>query len=156
MMLSKQLVLSLLSIICFVVISGCSVLQQSLEPLEVDVVKVRVLPANGMQQRFLLNLQVSNPNGVDLPIEGVSYALSLNGSSVLKGMTGEVPLIRAYSSTELELEARTHLLGIVQLVNTVLRDPGQQFSYELDATIDFANWIPSMNVTRKGDLPMVR
>lgn len=48
----------------------------------VELVSLKVLPANGFEQNFEIGLKLTNPNNFDIPLNGISYQLSVAGETL--------------------------------------------------------------------------
>lgn len=78
-------------------ISGCATL--NIEQPKVSV--TRLAPASSgssLGTLFEIDLKIANPNGVALPIKGMSYSLAINGAELLFGTSNQIPTIPAYGS----------------------------------------------------------
>jgi LEA14-like dessication related protein len=56
-------------------LAACAVFGPRMEPPSVTISELHAKESTLLEQRFFAKLRVQNPNGFDLPIEGVSYDL---------------------------------------------------------------------------------
>lgn len=135
--------------------AGCALIQPKLEDPDVKLVGLRMLPAQGLQQKIAVDLLISNPNKQDLSIRGISYKIGIENISVLTGITDQVPALKSYQETPVTLEVSADLLQILRLVEHFSRSGiGDNVNYNFSAVIDFSAWLPSMHVDKAGMLPL--
>lgn len=91
------------------VLGGCAGFQFGLQKPEVTVVDIRPLDATLLEQRFVLNLRVTNPNSVEIPIEGLTFRLDLNGQQFATGVSNKPVLIPRLGEGLVEVTATTSL-----------------------------------------------
>ncbi|MEO4048706.1 LEA type 2 family protein [Pseudomonas sp. CAU 1711] len=94
--------------------------------LRVDVVKAKLL-----EQRFNLRFRIDNPNTAELKIRGLVYDIRLNGTPLVEGESSQWLSVPAHGRSEFEVPVRTnlwrHLKGIVK----ALEDPDRPIRYNL-------------------------
>ncbi len=138
------------------VLSGCA-MQPKLEQPGVKVTSLQLLPSSGLQQRIGVGLLISNPNAVDLPVRGFSYNIGIENFSILSGVTDQVPVLKAYQETPVNLEISTNLLELARLVEFFSRGTARQdVNYSFDAKLDFSSWLPAMRVQERGQIQLTR
>jgi LEA14-like dessication related protein len=52
----------------------------------VELVSFKAPPANGFEQNFDIGLKLTNPNNFDIPLNGISYKLSVAGETLAHGV----------------------------------------------------------------------
>lgn len=138
-------------------LTGCAAFQSQLEKPVVKVTSLKLLPAQGLQQRIAVGLSITNPNARDLSLNGISYTIGIENFSVLSGVSNQVPVLKAYAETPVELEVSANILEIVRLVEYFSRSKVQDsVSYNFDAKLDFSDWMPTMRVKETGTIPFAR
>ncbi len=136
-------------------LSGCATLSPTFETPKIQVLSIQRLSAQGMDQKLLVELNVQNPNAMDLPLKGLSYALLIEGNEVASGVSGDVPMIPAYSEARIALPVTTNLMGLVRLVTGLMMKGQQNLNYELRAKLDVGiALIPKLSVSEKGTIPL--
>ena len=145
------------SIVFCLVLVGCAAFQPHLEQPVVKVTRLQLLPSQGLQQRIGVGLSITNPNARDLSLNGISYTIGIENFSVLSGVSNQVPVLRAYEETPVELEVSANVLEIVRLIEYFSRSKVQDsVAYNFDAKLDFSDWLPTMRVKETGIIPFAR
>lgn len=142
--------------IAFLALSGCSVVQDLIDPPVVSLSNIEILESSGLSIRFAIDLNIQNPNPVPIPITGLSYGLSLNGNSVLNGVTSEGVDLGAYGEDNLRLEAEASLLGMLGLFRDLLSADTREVEYLIDASIGISGFSRAIEVSESGLVPLSR
>lgn len=149
--------LVLVTLMFSLLLASCAVLQPRLEQPIVKVTRLQLLPSQGLQQRIGVGLSITNPNARDLSLNGISYTIGIENFSVLSGVSNQVPLLKAYQETPVDLEVSANLLEIVRLVEYFSRSKmPDEVNYNFDAKLDFSSWMPTMRVKESGQIPLAR
>jgi len=111
-------------------LAGCAVFGPGMEAPSITVSELRPKESTFLEQRFVATLRIQNPNAFDIPVEGVSYDLELNGKPFAKGVGKAEVVIPAYGQHVVETEAITTLMGFVRQLEQA-RSGGPKFSYRL-------------------------
>jgi LEA14-like dessication related protein len=156
MNISYRAFLHSMALVCVSLVAGCAAFQPLEEPT-VKVTSLQLLPAQGLQQRIAVGLAITNPNARDLSLNGISYTIGIEKFSVLSGVSNQVPVLKAYEETPVELEVSANLLEIVRMIEYFSRAAvPENVTYHFDAKLDFSNWMPSMRVKESGQIPFAR
>ena len=137
-----------------VTLSACAGLQSDFETPTVGVSSFRALPAEGMVPRFEIGLHIVNPNRTALKLDGIVYSVTLEGHKVLTGVSGDLPVIGAYSEGDVILTATADLLSSIGLLTSLMQQPQETFSYELDARLDIGSLRPRIHIQEKGEFSL--
>lgn len=133
-------------------LSSCATLH--LEKPYVSLVNFSPRPINGFEAAFDITLKVKNPNSVALPLSGMTYEIALNGESLLKGATGNLPTIPAYGEDEIQLSISTSLLSAPKILLSLLNKPSTDIRYQFKSRLDLKGMLPSFNIVEEGVLPV--
>lgn len=95
-------------------LAGCAGLPMNMQPPEVSVADLRLLDVGLFEQRFGLRLRVLNPNDAELPIDGLSFAIELNGKPFAKGVSNQTLTVPRLSEAMLDVEAVSSLTGLLR------------------------------------------
>lgn len=137
-------------------LSGCATSLKLEQPV-VKVTRIQLLPSQGLQQRIGVGLSITNPNARDLPVRGLSYNIGIENFSILSGVTDQVPVLKAYQETPVNLEVSTNLLELARLIEYFSRNTAQQnINYSFNAKLDFSSWLPAMRVQERGQIQLTR
>jgi len=140
-------------------LTACSTLKTitDFEEPKVKVVSLKALPAEGMQQRFAIGLTITNPNQVPLNIDGMSYSLKLAGFDLLSGVSNNIPEIKAFSETPVEIEASVSLVAGLRFLASLAKNPDKPLTYELAAKLSTASlWGLPIKVSESGTIDLSR
>lgn len=114
------------------VVAGCSV---HLKRPDIAVVGVERQASSLREQRFLIHLRVTNPNGLDLPIEGVTYSVSVDGDEVGRGDSNVPVTVPAHGSANVDLPLTTNLhLGLGKFLSA-LAQGSDRLDYRVVGTL---------------------
>ncbi len=143
------------TLVCVLMLSGCATLSPSFENPQVQVLSIKQQSSKGMDQKLVVQLNVQNPNGIELPLEGMSYSLSIEGHKVASGVTSDVPTIPAYGEAKISLPVTTNLMAMVRLVTGLMMKGQEELEYELQAKLDVGiPLVPKLSVSEVGSVPL--
>lgn len=137
-----------------ILLTSCAVFNPARQQPEVRLTSIQPLPRVGLEQRFLIGLNIVNPNSGDLNIAGMSYALWLNGHKVASGVSGEMVAIPGYSESRVLLEAGTNLISGLRVVTELLRQPQPTVDYQLETSLRTSWWPVPVVLTEGGSIKM--
>ncbi|HNC70160.1 MAG TPA: LEA type 2 family protein [Pseudomonadales bacterium] len=119
-----------------VMLAACAGLTGPVENPRVTVTSLRLLPADGVEQRIEVGLRLLNPNSFDLHAKGLVISLGLNGVPLLKGATSELPLVPAYGEAQAKLTLNLSLMSGLRLMSRLAQQPDEPLQYRLEARLD--------------------
>jgi len=138
-------------------LSSCAVLNSNFKKPEVSVINLYALPGEGIEQRFKVILQITNPNPTALKLAGMSYGLNLNGYKIVSGVVSSIPEIPAYGQNEVELVAAVNALAGIRFLSSLLATPQSAFNYRFYADLDTGMpWLGSILVEDGGEITLSR
>jgi LEA14-like dessication related protein len=139
-----------ITMLCLLLLSGCTNIQQ-LRDLEVSLMNIEPTMATGLSPRFNVRLLVLNPNAQDLEIEGLMLRLNIADKNILSGVSNQVPKLKAYSETPVEIQTAVNLFDLFKLLTYLSQQPGEQIKYQLKTKIDPKGFI-AFNLNKEGFL----
>lgn len=142
----------LLCCIFMVGLLGCSSLSQFINPPNVSITRVEMLPLQDFQPRFAVYLNVVNPNPIAIPVTGIAYQISLNGHSVFNGATSDVPTIPSYEEISMRLEVGTDLVESFAFVSSLIDGQFNRLEYQIDSDINVRGFARPFQVTEVGEV----
>lgn len=99
---------------------GCASIDDVVPP-KVNLVNIVPIGAGPFEQRFRVDLRVSNPNDFDIPLSGLSFDIDVNDSYFATGLSNQEVLIPRLDSAVVSAEATAssidlfrHILGVVR------------------------------------------
>lgn len=141
----------LLPVCLIIFLTACATL--NLEPPQIALTSITPASSGGLDTSFNIGLRISNPNGVSLPIKGMSYKIALNGAQVLQGVTNQIPRIPAYGTENVTVTVGANLLSAPKLLSSLMKNPNQRIRYDFSTKIDLEGPLPGFNVVETGFLP---
>lgn len=154
MMTRRRIALVGASVFLALSLTACGNLPIGLETPGVTVTSFRVLPSDAMTPRFEIGLNVTNPNAVPLNIAGLAYSISIEGKSVLDGVTNNIDPIDAYGSGDILITASPDVLAGVRVLTGLLRSGNDAVSYAFEAKLDVGSWLPDIRVRDEGEISL--
>ncbi|HMB17276.1 MAG TPA: LEA type 2 family protein [Pelovirga sp.] len=135
-------------------VTACAPLFPGFETPTATLSSLRILPGNAIVPTFEIGLNISNPNRVPLKLDGMTYAVYLEGEPVLRGLTNQLPVIAAYGEGEILIEARPDVFSTINLFTRWLNQPGDVFNYSFEAQLDVGRFIPKITIVRSGEISL--
>ena len=134
-------------------LSGCALLSTSQKP-EVNLVNVQPGSHEGLQQNFLITLQVTNPTAHELNISGMSYNLKLQGQKLISGVSGGLRPLPAYGQSMVKVPASANLITGLKIIGAFMEDSTQAVEFELEARINLGWWRFPVTVVESGSIDL--
>jgi LEA14-like dessication related protein len=141
----------LLLVMLMALISACASWSPSYEKPQVNITSFSLAPeSNGLAPRFIIGLQIINPNRNALPLKGMSYSVEVENNRVLSGATPDLPRVPGYGMADFTIEASPDLLGSARLVNRLLSGNKKNLDYTFKAKLDVGSLMPFINIEESG------
>lgn len=100
--------------------------------------------------RFDIVLRVVNPNDFDINLEGVAWSLDVEGRRILTAVSNQLPVIAAYSESEVALSATPGIFNAVRVLLDLTRGGNQDLNYLLNLRLDAGGLLPDINIRDEG------
>lgn len=124
----------LLSLLCF--IGGCSVgVTGGLKEPDVRLIKVDVVKAKLLEQKFVLRFRIDNPNSASLPVRGLVYNVHLNDVKLAEGESDHGFTVPAHGHQIFDVPVRTNLWRHVRRIVKALENPNEPVRYSLTGEV---------------------
>lgn len=133
-----------------VFLSACASMQ--LEQPQVSVIGFRPVTANGLDAVFELDIQIVNPNGMALPVRGMSYEFAINGTGLLHGVSSQIGDIPAYGKRDVTLQISASLFSAPKILYNLMKDPDQKIHYTFTTKLDLAGVLPTFRLVEDGTI----
>ncbi|MCL2658284.1 MAG: LEA type 2 family protein [Betaproteobacteria bacterium] len=131
-------------------LSACALMALGLEKPEVRVVGLDLQDATLFEQTIRMKLRVTNPNAQDVAIDGMRFAVEINGQEFAKGMTGESVVLPRLGDAIVTVDARTSLIELLRQLPK-LKDSNGKFAYRVYGDIVTRDY-GRLPFDRKGEL----
>ncbi|WP_114325822.1 LEA type 2 family protein [Candidatus Colwellia aromaticivorans] len=155
MTIARALPICFFYVAALFILSSCATLTPDYEEPIVELVSFKTLPANGFEQNFEIGLKLTNPNNFALPLNGISYQLSVAGETLAHGVATNIPTAGAYGESRFMVPISTSLLGGIKVIRALMDTQGQDISYQLKAKLDIdIPFVPKLTVIENGIIPL--
>ncbi|ROM70228.1 hypothetical protein BK654_28245 [Pseudomonas brassicacearum] len=129
--------LRLTCLLLFVGLGGCASWQRDEAPEpQVHLVKVEVVRARLLEQKFMLHFRVDNPGDSDLTVRGLTYRIHLGDLLLTEGEHEHWFTVGPQRSGYFKVPIRTNLWPQVREVVKLLEKPRQQIPYRLEGELE--------------------
>lgn len=98
------------------VFSGCASFGSLMEAPEVSVVNLVPEASSGFEQRFKIDLRITNPNERPFEVDGLRFELDLNGQRLARGQSGNSVTVPRLGDAVISVNATTTLLDVFRQV----------------------------------------
>ncbi|WP_277760903.1 LEA type 2 family protein [Pseudomonas sp. A34-9] len=136
-MFAQRRALQSLTLFLFLGLSGCAswFSDDSVDPA-VHLVKVEVVRAKLLEQKFILHFRIDNPNDSDLTVRGLEYRIHLADMLLADGEYERWITVGPKRSGIYKVPIRTNLWPQVKEVVKMLKSPNQQIPYRLQGEME--------------------
>ncbi|MHC8315822.1 LEA/WHy family protein [Pseudomonas sp. LB3P31] len=151
-MITRRLVLHLLTLSLALGLGGCASWFSSDEPEpQLHLVKVEVIRAKLLEQRFLLHFRVDNPNDSDLTVRGLDYRIHLGAMLLTEGEHEHWFTVGPKRSAYFKVPIRTNLWPKIRDLVKLLKKPDHPIPYRLEGEMETGLFIAHyVHVARNG------
>ena len=145
-------------------LTACAGMGEYRESPRVSLVSIEPLDMTLLEQRYVLELRIMNPNTVDIPVSGLDYSIEINRREFAYGVSRQAVTIPAHGEAVLEVEVVSTLLGILRQLQAVQQEKPEVLDYRLSGKITLADsplrlpfdysgeldWLPAANENPAG------
>lgn len=133
----RRCVRGISTLLFFLSLSGCvSWFAEEDHAPAVHLVKVEVVRAKLLEQKFILHFRVDNPNDSDLTVRGLEYRIHLADMLLTEGEHEHWFTVGPKRSAYFKVPIRTNLWPKVKHVVKLLKNPNQQIPYRLQGEME--------------------
>lgn len=118
-------------------LSGCSLLQTVVQSPQVKIEKVRVTDPSLTDATLMFDLDVFNPNGVDLHVDNIDYQLELNGREFAKGEFKDSTELPSQKSAKVSIPIRVQYNQIFSSLMAAFQKPDTEYKIQGNAKLGF-------------------
>jgi LEA14-like dessication related protein len=132
--------------------TGCATVPSGMEPVKVSLADISMLDFGLIEQKLGLKLRIQNPNNVEIPIEGLSYELELNGKPFANGLAHPQTQVPAFGDVVIDSEAVSNLNGLFQQIGQLQKE--QKLRYHLKGKLYSSRWQGSHPFDAEGEISL--
>jgi LEA14-like dessication related protein len=138
-MTRQRRALQLLTLLLFLGLGGCASwfdFDNDLPEPQVHLVKVEVVRAKLLEQKFLLHFRVDNPNDQDLTVRALEYRIHLGDILLTEGEHEHWFTVGPKRSAYFKVPIRTNLWPKVRDLVKLLKKPDKPIPYRLEGELE--------------------
>jgi len=143
-----------ISLVMIFLLCSCAWMRPGFEAPTIQVTRFSVMESRGLAPRFAITLNIINHNRQPLEIDGLSYALEIEGIPLLTGVKSNLSPIEGFSEQEVTLLVTADLLNSLDLISQLTRQPRDQFTYTLRAKLNVGWLTPGMTIQKQGEISL--
>ncbi len=121
---------------------------------KVTVADFRLLNMGLLEQNYMLQLRIKNPNSFSLPIAGLNYKLDINDQEFASGASNEAITIPAAGEKLLNLEFTSNLMRIVEKWTDWATIFERNFKYRISGGMNLVKGTAPLPFEYKGEIPL--
>lgn len=131
---------ALMMVISLIFISGCAYIQipYGTNKPSLSLVDVQLKKANLLEQIFVAELTIENPNDFALPIDDVDVALELEGHTLGEGTTSQNFVVPPNGEATFKMKIRTNLFSNLMIFKKIIDTQPEAIHYRLTGSVDVA------------------
>jgi LEA14-like dessication related protein len=134
------------------VLAGCSLFVHWQTPT-LSVVRIQLGHSDLFQQHLQVRMSVYNPNERELPVEGLSYSLEVNGEEVAHGESGASFVVPARGDAEFDMNVTAN--AAAALLRMFARGNAAPVAYRIHGKVQLSSGLlRSVPFDQQGELPL--
>lgn len=119
-------------LLALLVLAACAQIGEMRSP-QVHVVDIRLLQSGLLEQRFRVELRIGNPNDFDLPLDGLTFELDLNGRRFAEGFTNQAVTVPRLGEARVSVDASTTLIDM--MAQALILGERAELSYRIEGVV---------------------
>ena len=137
---------------CGALLAACSLFGGYQEPPRVSLVSIKPLEMGLLEQRYGLQIRILNPNDYEIPVNGLSYSIAVNGHEFAYGVSRQPVSIPPFSEALLDVEVVSNLLSVLQQVSEMGSENNDSLHYRLRGKLSLAKSPVKLPFSTEGNL----
>jgi len=123
-------------------------------PPTIQLSNMRLVSAGLLSQQLQLQIRIGNPNDFDIPLNGLSFTLDVNGESFAEGLSDESVTIPRLGYATMSVDGSTNTLNLIRQLMAL--DGRDKIAYRLHgrAFVDGIAGSIAYPFDRKGELSL--
>ena len=153
-MISRRFAQLLFTLSLLLGLGGCAswFSDDSVDPA-VHLVKVEVVRAKLLEQKFILHFRIDNPNDSDLTVRGLEYRIHLADMLLAEGEHEHWFTVTPHSSRYFKVPVRTNLWRQLKPIAKLLEHPERPIPYRLEGELSSGLFFArDLHLLRKGEI----
>ncbi|WP_397455874.1 LEA type 2 family protein [Pseudomonas versuta] len=152
--MDSQARITTIALMMILALTGCASWFDSGEKdPDVHLVRVELIKAKMLEQRFKLYFRVDNPNDSTLTVRALSYKIHLGTIQLTEGQYDQWFSVQPNSQTVFVVPVRTNLWPQVRPLVKLLESPDVPIPYQLDGTLETGLFYGNdVHLIRKGEI----
>lgn len=135
--------------------AGCASSPRSLDPPEVHVSTLRLLPVENGQRDFGVTLLLRNPNENPMELDHIDFSIRLGSEGFLEGRIDNPGVVPALGDLRVRTSVSGEYVSSVSRLVEFLRGPESALPYTADGTVWLATRPPrALRFDREGRVPL--
>jgi len=135
------------------VLAACASFGAGLAPPRIAVEAIAIGAVQGTDAVVTLSLRVDNPNDTELVIQSLQFGLIVQDIALTKGASLRSETIVAGGSAVIEVETRTSINAVLQLIGMSASRRASALQYALDGEAIVQGGV-HLPFARRGDIPL--
>lgn len=136
------------TLLAVLLLGGCA----GLKPPSISVADIEVIEVGLFEQRLAIRLRVQNPNKVEIPINGLSFEVELNGEPFATGVSDKAIKVPRLGEAVLEVNVVTGFAGILRQIQILSRGNVDAIPYRIKGRLMIGSY--GMDFDEGGRLEM--
>ncbi len=133
-------------------LAGCSLFAHWQTPT-LSVMSIRLGHSDLFQQHLQVRMSVHNPNDRELPVEGLSYSLEVNGEEAAHGESGASFVVPAQGDAEFDMNVTAN--AAAALLRMFARGNAAPVEYRIHGKVQLSSGLlRSVPFDQQGELPL--
>ena len=151
---SRAQITKTIALVMILMLSGCASWFGSADKdPDVQLVKVELVQAKMLEQRFKLHFRVDNPNDSTLTVRGLSYTVYLGTIKLTEGEHEHWFSVEPNSHATFVIPVRTNLWPHVRPLVKLLESPDRPIPYRFEGILETGLFYGyDVHLTRKGEI----
>ena len=142
-----------LGLVALLALSGCSVLWSHWQTPTLAIVSIQLGHSDLWQQHLQVRMSVHNPNDRELPVEGLSYSLEVNGEEAAHGESGASFVVPAQGDAEFDMNVTAN--AAAALLRMFARGNAAPVEYRIHGKVQLSSGLlRSVPFDQQGKLPL--
>jgi LEA14-like dessication related protein len=135
----------------FAALTACSSPSKLDQEPRITLVNLQPVQIQLLEQRYLATIRIQNPNPVALPIRGLDYAISINGSQFAEGVSNQRITIPAYGEKTMDLGVTSTIIKLLGQIRGFSKNYGT-VTYGISGTLGIDGLSHGVPFKRDGEI----